>query len=332
MIFDDCTIKRGLFVLLLFAVGCDVAIPTVAPTPVPACTPTTNNPDTYRGNSASTAKLIYQFSQTAIPGTEAAIKLAAQHEAFVLLQRQVRKWSDFEDVLVNDNLMVRITVTYISPVMIESVVLNQIFYRNMPVADFEAEVRNGLNSVARREELPVLVTLTATEYNEKLTPNDELNVQLPIAEMVLLNTNNTSVTPSHEDNQLRYPINLRPGPEHGYVAYPIALSTNGVCNWMLDPAWNTTMTLHMPYLTINQKQYNSLTWSIDYRPLVQLGGPDEVPAFAQPRAGFESIYSPSMDAPLPVNGVPRSDTIYWDTYWEQMSRFVWLHLASAAHK
>jgi hypothetical protein len=255
--------------------------------------------------------------------------LVAKYNAFLTLVGQVRASSHYEDVLVGDTLLVRITITFISPQLIESVVLNRIFFSGIPVTDFQATVKVAEDDIADRDEIPFLVTVTASEYHEKLMPNDSLIVDLAIRSMQLTSSSGVSTASPHTDGHLRYPINLRSEPEHGYMAFPIAVTANEICNWMLDPKWNSTLTIYAPDLLINEQQYGPLTWSIDYHSLVGVNMPNQkLPTFAPPPAGFENNYSPTDKIPSPVNGMTKSDTNYWNGYWEEMTRYVWYHLTN----
>jgi hypothetical protein len=113
------------------------------------------------------------------------------------------------------------------------------------------------------------------------------------------------------------------------MAFPIAVTANGTCNWLLDTNWNTSLTVHAPDLLINKQPYDPLTWDIEYHPLVEVNTPDQIiPNFPMPPAGFENNYSPTDKIPSPVNGMTKSDTNYWNGYWEEMTRYVWYHLTN----
>jgi hypothetical protein len=237
---------------------------------------------------------------------------------------------------------VRITVTYISPELIESVVLNQVFYSGVPVSDFPSAVKERKDAVAKRDELLFLVTVTASEYQIKLLPNDALIVDIPISEMKLTNSAGLPLSPYHADQNIEDEINIRAGPEHGYIAYPIAVQKDGICNWVMDPLWNTTMTLHIPDLLINRESHGLLTWSIDYHTLVETNAPinDQnsindlmllVVDPSVPSVPTSAPASQSKDPPLPINGVEKANNDYWNNYWEQMSRFIWYHLTNSIH-
>jgi hypothetical protein len=348
------------FVLVLFFSGCGPA-PLNAPATLPACTLPASDINPYRSPpSTTTAYDIFQTPQAlqtqqpsgsiqpALPPSGGILSIeqmmllltpssgaglptlpTTKQTAFLLFEDQVRGWSDYADVLVDDTLVLRITITYISPQLIESLVLNQILYTGAPVADFQAQVRRVNDSIAVREENLFLVILTASEYHVKLLPNDALVVDLPVSEMKLTNSSGLTVSPYHKDNHLEYPINLRLEPEHGYLAYPLAVGVDKDCNWLFDPTWNTTVTIHVPSLQVNQKPYGPLTWSIDYHPLV---GINALSPTATPSVPFvESDYKPVPEAPPPVNGEPKSNAVYWDDYWQKMTRYIWYHLTETSH-
>jgi hypothetical protein len=315
------------FFALLFLSGCGSI--SEQSEELNACIPPTGDPNPYRALDTSDAYLIYQASQFPKQGMDGLPDPTSQRSAFNMLEAQVRQWSVYEDVLVKDNVMMRVTVTFISPDLIEAVVLNQIIYSGIPpVPDFPSAIKMAKDDIANREELLFLVTVTSSQYRDRLLPDDRLVLDIPITYLTLTNTSYLSITPAHSDKNLDDEIDLRDGPVHGYLGYPLAVQKNGICTLVMDTRWDTTLTLHVPNVMVNGAPYDALTWVMNVHPMVDMNAPNIDPdelakMLANPSIPVENYYNPIDAPPVPENGKSKDDQAYWDQYWDDMSRFIW---------
>ncbi len=324
--------QQLILICFLFAVGCGNN--TSQPEELRPCTPSTGEPNPYRLPDTSAAYLIYQASQPVNLGVSPLP--SQQKDAFNLLEEQVKNWSDYQDILVKDNLIVRITITYISPELIEALVLNQVLYSGILAStDFLSDVKAVKTDIAEREELLFMVTLSASEYRDRILTDNEILVDLPINSLTLTNSSNLSVIRGHADPILDDEINLRGGPEFGYLGFPLAVEKDGICQLVMDKRWDTSLTLHAPNIFVGYTQRGALTWGIGVHPLVDMNAPnidlDELTKIGSiPSAPEANYYNPSEYPPTPVNGVSKTEIDYWDTYWDDMSRYIWYTLTSTA--
>jgi hypothetical protein len=257
--------------------------------------------------------------------------LLLKSEALKLLTEQVREWSTFVDVPVDTDYFIRTTITLISPQLVEDLVTSQILFTGISNPDFSQEVLKMEEKIAEREEFVFLITLTASEYTDKLLPGDEVMVQLPVEQMTLSTSSGEKIAPGHWDHYLEEAMNLRTESRHGYLAYPFAVLKDGICQPIIDEVYSTSLSIHSHDLTINDVSYGEQTWSIDYQPLMEVSDSNNAPSFSQPPDPDINKYGPITEPPRPENGRPKSDTAYWDSYWDQMARFIWYHLTDSIH-
>jgi hypothetical protein len=324
--------KWGFFLLLLLLTGCGSGITNTSVPVLPACTSIAEDANLYRNVTPDTANTISQFvhGSDLIPVT-GDIALIAQREALHLLIEQVREWSAFVDVPVNADYFMRITITMISPQLVEDLVTSQILFTGISNPDFSQEVLKMEEKIAEREEFIFLITLTASEYADKLLPGDAVMVHLPVEKMTLSISSGEKIAPGHWDHYLEEAMNLRVESKHGYLAYPFAVLKDGVCQTVVDKVYSTSLSIHSRDLTINDVSYGEQTWSIDYQPLLKVGNSNNAPSFSQPLDPDINKYNPITEPPKPENGRLKSDTAYWDGYWDQMTRFIWYHLTDSIH-
>lgn len=325
------------FFCFLFVTGCGSDTPQTEE--LTTCTPSTGeDPNPYRKPDTSDAYLIYQASQPVNLGASLLpSSQTSQKDAFNLLEEQVKDWSAYEDILVEGNLIIRITITYVSPELVEALVLNQTLYSGiLSSADFLSQVKAVKTDIAKREELLFLITITASEYRDKILPDNGLMIDIPLKDLTLTNSANLSVVRRHADQILDDEINLRSGPEYGYLGFPIAVQKDGVCQLVIDTTWDTSLTLHTPNLIVDSTMRSSLTWGIGMHPLVDMNAPsidlDELMQMGSVTTPTTeaSYYSPIEDPPLPINGISKTEIDYWDTYWDHMSRYIWYYLTNKA--
>jgi hypothetical protein len=303
----------------IFLTSCDAT--DVAPTSnSPACTP---SPDAnkYRTNMQIEIDLLYsrlfpdQINHD--PNTLEGVKT----DAFRLLRDQVKRWSSSNDIPV-DNQITRITLTYISPELLQTIILNnQLYQQILPKTEFQGRLKNVMDKVAEREELIFLITIANSQYNQNETEETMVVLNFPIKDMALINAGDKHISAKHFDPPLEHEIIISRGPLSGYIAFPIGIEEGGSCLHIMDPRWNTMLTINVDGIKVKGNNYSHpLTWFVKYQPLVNLEG-SGVPSPPLSTPHPDNIYLIDHRPPQPSKNVSTSQET--DAYWEKMAIHVW---------
>ena len=241
------------------------------------------------------------------------------------LSKQVKNWSSSSDISFGQNQIIRITVTFISPEIAQMAIYNQLLYNPIFGSDFKTPMDKGMDSIAQRDEFEFLVTITASVNVATILGEDAVILDVPIKEMVLTNTADLIVQPKHDDHLLDEEIHLKNGKFiAGFIGYPIAVGNELQCTEVMEPIWNTSVTIRIPSYSIDGNLVqDSLTWNISYRTLIDFGAPPAAPIPNNVPNGIAIDFSPSVNPPIPVNNISDAELPYWDYYWQTMARFVW---------
>jgi hypothetical protein len=241
--------------------------------------------------------------------------LEAKYAAYKTLGRQVKRWSNFVDVDLPNSGKVRITVTYLSPQLLGIIQVNQMLLRgaiSYNQTDFQNKIKEGMANIAKRNESLFLLTITSS----KAPDGNVITLDLPVSEMELTNSANTKVYPLHDDHSLDQYNRLVNESFSGFVAYQLTIKDGEGCKLLLDPVWNTTISIHISGLTLNDSSREQQTWTIRYAPPIDDGNPDEIPSFVLP------IQWPDFNLYVPSGTAPTPDPVT-DEYWENMGRYIW---------
>ncbi|MGA7194974.1 MAG: hypothetical protein WBW94_15210 [Anaerolineales bacterium] len=313
-------VKPCAIFICLFLVACAPAVAATDTPPPPTCvSPATGAINPYISSSDSYASFIYQQYKNKVINLD-----LAKQEAFSQLANQTKRWSDYRDLGLNETQMARITITYVSPELIEYIVLNDILFDKDNPENLDDELKNQLNDLGSRNELLFFITITGPKYNDQAYNDDLLTISIPFKQMRLINGSDLMVVPTHDDHVLNEPIQITQGPISGIIGYPISVAQGGSCVWIMDPKWNTTITLDVSSITLNQTQIDTQSWSIPYASLVGQSVQNNPPAFVA-TPGFDvSRVSPLTAPPTPIwdSGAGAQDAS-WQTYWEDMGRYIW---------
>lgn len=242
-----------------------------------------------------------------------------QHEAIKLLATQTKRWSDSIDIPL-ETKFIRITVTYLSPELIQTIILNHYLFRKDSTffidGTFESQVRLQLENIANRNEHLFFVTLTASYYGKDTSYTDPVIVQLPMQSLILTSASGIRVFPQHYDHYLEERVDLTLTPAHGYFAFPIAVNINGNCEYLLDKANNTHIDLSIPHIAINGTNHTIRPWMFDYVPPLRIASnPNPMEDRLQVERNPEDFF-PCKDPPLSITTVDAE-------YWENLARFIW---------
>ena len=307
-------------VLIIMLAGCGEVKNN---TPVPFCTPVSTQVNIYRVLPQSWAGVIFEYAYPTIPITippappaivtiDEGMIPRARYAAFKQLIKEAEHWSDTETIKLDELSKIRITLTFISPELIQAVFLSDVLKDSFLTSGFQDQLQNTLNGVADRDELLFLLTVTSSN-------SDNINlirhkIKIPIGDMRLNNAENLFVQPTHDDHNLEQIIDTTSGPVFGYLAYPLTIFSGGQCKWVLDPKYNTNIVISVPYIEVDGVNREPFSWTISYTSLIDSILPSEVPDF-NPPAGFDT----SLITPM---ALPPTETSQID-YWQNFAMFVW---------
>lgn len=289
--------------------------------PIPTCISPTTEANPYFSPSPLGAVSIYNEFKT-----NAASLENTRLKAFSLLGKYTEHWSSFLDLSVSDSQTVRITVTYIDPVLFQYMALNNILSNSWYIdqSAFQSDLVRVMQNLRERNELLFVFTITASSYEGQA--NNTLSVNLSIRDMELVNSRNTRVRPTQTDPALGETIQLGRGPVSGIVAYPISLFMENSCTWLMDQG-NTTLTLSIPEVSVGVVTYNSLSWSIPYRAIVPQDTTIMVVNTPYPTfdansdlARIKQPTTPPSPGRMPN---PNVDDLNKKNYWEDMGLYLW---------
>jgi hypothetical protein len=178
--------------------------------------------------------------------------------------------------------------------------------------DFEAKTQAMLNSVASRDELLFLLTISIT--NNGLASIAPHTIDIPIKDMALTNGEDLPISPKHDDHILDQPISSLSKPVFGYLAYPLAVMTNSECKWILEPKYNTSIVVTVPIIQLDGVGQGPYTWTIPYSSLINAHILPNSPKLFAPQGFDQSLIS---TLPLPPSAINQTDN------WQDFARFVW---------
>jgi hypothetical protein len=344
-------VLRG-FVMLMIITGLVGCAPSTATTPPPIiCTPESPNVNIYRTAPQTLVEKIVQHVGSLIiptpaaqvgtdptssffnPSPDAVAQLGpqiseARYAAFQYLVDQTQRWSDSETIKLDDTNEAQITLTFLSPDLIQAAfLLSQILKDNFFTSDLQTQIQTVLNSIGDRDELLFLVTITATSSSG--VPNSQQHsIKIPMDRMILTNTEDLLVLHLHEDHILDQPINTSANPVSGYIAFPLAMLTENGCKWILDPKYSTSIVITVPEITLDNAATGPYTWTIPYASLTQKVSP-EIKLNFSPPDGFNTYpLNPIQRPPAPITSQMLQNGVNPNGYWEEFAKFVWNRITS----
>lgn len=296
----------GVFV---FATSACVAPPPAGASPgiVATCPSPTTNP--YRQYQPPNQVTNIFSSYKSDPSIYENIK----QDAFTQLGKYTQQWSDYEDVYINERL-VRITVTYLDPMLVQFIVLNDALVppnNSLSQGWFEDQIRTTMVSLEKRNEIIFIVTITS-QLNESA-----LSVEFPLANLELVSLSGRRVRPTHHDPILDERNDVSHRPVFGYIGYPISLALSGGCMDVVDQ-WTTSLKLDLKSSLPQDHPFYPLFWNIPYPALVVLQGNDRPIPTMNPFGVYE--FSKSETPPPPYQVMNDASAI---KYWEEMGRYIW---------
>jgi hypothetical protein len=329
-------ILRGLLALIITA-GLSGCAPSSESSPQVVCTPNPSNINVYRVTPQALTNIIFQFSvsppiplagiatPTMLPSaiidamqgiSSTPMPSQSQSSRYAALQyliNETKRWSDIETIKLDDFSEVQILVTFISPELLQAVFLNEVLKQGVLFPDFDAKTQAMLNTVAARDELLFLLTITTTNIGGSNLSSHSINI--PIRDMVLTNGEDLPIAPKHDDHNLDQPINSVSRSVFGYLAYPLAVLKNGECKWVLEPKYNTSIVITVPLIQMDEGSNGPYTWTIPYSPLIHADTPPDLTILMIPLGFDQTLFSPLTSPP--------DGNIYQTNNWQDYARFVW---------
>lgn len=327
----------GLQTMLVFLGGTGCMPPSVTTqaavaAPLEGCTPVpSENVNVYRTTPQPWASLIFDYAHTSLatsPTLDPLLAAAfpaitqlqgAQYAAFQKLISETKRWSDTETIKLDDaENKVRITLTFISPQLLQAVYLNQVLKDGYPTSGFQDQLQIMLNNVASRDELLFLLTISPLSSINPIRHT----VELPIDSIVLNNSENLQVGHSHDDHNLAQPFETSSDAIFGYLAFPFTQLVNSECKWILNPKFNTNIVVTMPYLKVDgNKNGISYSWTIPYTSLINQTVTLDALNFIPPPGYDFTHVTPSS---LPPTEISNSST-----YDENFAKFIWKQITGS---
>ena len=264
----------------------NIYIPTAAPTPM----------------SSPSSPIITNTTETISP--------ISKHEAFQYLDHQVRTWTDIESFNMDDTSQARIIVTFLSPDLIRAVAMNAAIFENPAAPDIQNKTKTGLEQIASREKLIFLITVLSINTNNTATMPHTF--ALPVTQLKLMSANNLDIAPVYFDQNLEQPVGLSQY-NVGFLFYPLSVVQGQACVEVLNSKFDTNIILKTSFLNVDNAKSGAMTWTIEYKPLLDIGHSD-------PMMGTPATYD---EAELfPISSPPAvSDTS--DMFWREYAKFVW---------
>jgi hypothetical protein len=315
---------RILFCLLgILATACE-PVSTVSHPNSETCQPSANDANIYKEASEQypDGLIFTEAFRTGQPYFDTDIR----KKALYALKDEVRRWSSFQDILINNDQVVRITLTFMHPELVEIIYLNHALAQISTInkEHFANEIKSKLEVLAEYDELFFLVTVTNSSYKPLVTEKDVVILNISVQSITLMNSENKNVIPSRYDPPLDQNIKISQKHLSGYIVFPMYVKDKGdQCVLLLDPTSNTTITLGAPVIKLSNSSGNvsnhQLTWFIRYHSLLDIDTTPTPVIVHNQNISPECCHSP----PTPdANKLP-ADEVYWDGYWVEMARYIW---------
>ncbi len=310
---------RCFLCLCVFLVACEQLQMSSAPSPsgLATCVPPDEVVNPYTLQSQTAVQGLYQDYRNNFNNLS-----VDQRKAFSLLAASAQQSSDYRDFTINGTQTVRITITYLDPLLIQYILLNDALVNKYgeDANVFNADLGRAMTNIASRQELLFVITITASSYDPQAYGSSLLTVYLPVAQLTLFNTGTISVPPTHYDHNLDETIIISRGPAYGVVGYPISIISQNNCAQIMDQ-WTTSLTLDVSSVIVSGVDFKSQFWRILYTPFTQNNDEPLVNQIIPTPLTDPNLIRQVNQPPQPFS-TPDSYTTAanWNIYWESMSR------------
>jgi hypothetical protein len=235
----------------------------------------------------------------------------ARYAAFRHLIWETERWSHVQNIKFKDSSETEIVITFISPELLQAVFLVNALKEGSSISDFQAQARAALDSIAEREELLFLLTVTSPLNNTGL--NNHV-IKFDTKTLMLKNAEGLELEPGHIESNLGQPINSSSEAVFGYFGYPLIKPADEKCQLALDPKYNTNIVITLPSIEVDGILIGPFSWTIAYAPLMDLEVPPAPPDFNMPPGYDQSQIAPAQIPPSAIKQANR---------WQDFAKFVW---------
>lgn len=330
------------FYVVVLALLLSCAPITVIPTPTeppgppdgkPCTDKDSEDPNIYQAIEIESLANIYQnalldgssplmFDQNKLSG--------AKTDAYRRLATSVRNWTTAADIPVKvggtNSYFIRVTLTFISPELIELVLLNQTLGETPPISreTFVERVNAKIAQFGDRQEITFLLTFTSTYRNSYLADPNVLRINANVGEIMLLDADSKEISKKHSEPALGQDGYLSRESLSGYIGYPMFAYRNKKCIETLDSEYTASITVKIGKLSINGSEIEPIILSIRHRPLLDLENtrlPEPIPI---PNNNLRRELTIKDAPPDPVGLAKNEDALYW----QDMASYIWWYLAS----
>lgn len=235
----------------------------------------------------------------------------ARSQAIDFLAYEAMRWSHIEDIKLDDNNSVRVLVTFMSPELIRAVLLNHALFSlaqsplsGTNLTDFSNKTLSVMDGQKKYLFLSALQPMTMDQST--------MPFQIPSSRVVLINDSGMHVNVINSDNFLDQTFDFSSPPHAGFLFYPFGSMNSGICQRVLDPSRDTSITLSMDAKFGTETR--AITWEILFAPPLQVSSP-----LPTPNPG---VILPDGDK-TPLKDVPALTQFPDIAYWRAWGRFVW---------
>lgn len=306
-------IRSCLGIFVFFVSACTPAVAASTQSPPSTCTSPSLNPYRSHQSPNQVTNIFTNYKNGSV-----SHEIASQ-DALSQLGKNVKQWSDHKDVFIDEQRKVRVSITYLDPILVQYVVLNHALVppnNSMDQTWFTTQIQTAMDNLAKRDEIIFIVTITAPAYE------NELSINFPIESLKLVNSSEMRVSLTHHDPILGEQVDIAQRSVHGFVGYPVSLSLQGNCSGVVD-LWTTSLVLDLKSSPQDDNPFYNLFWNISYQSLLSLQ------ENYRPAPTLDSSYGTNQfnkaDTPPTPNWDPNveMDDANSQKYWEAMGRYIW---------
>ena len=251
----------------------------------------------------------------------------ARQDALMQLGKNMNLWSDYRNFVSGDGQIVRITITYLDPVLIQYLILNNVLSLPREIStsmDINFRIQREMTNFEQHDMLLFVVVIASSTTGVQANNEQALYLDVPLNKLLLTHPSGRQTKPSYIDNILTEKIDLAQGPVHGIVGYPVSVIVQENCIGFLGN-WTSSLTLDLDEsLHIGEKSFDSLFWNIPFQPLMIQDDNHPDPPYDP---NYETRLSKLGNPPLPdLRAKTGLDETTTRLYWEDMGRYLWNYL------
>jgi len=233
------------------------------------------------------------------------------------LGKNTKHWSAYINIIGNDNQMTRVLITYLDPVLVQYIILNDVLSLSggMNEVDLITKIQSEMNNLAQDDKLFFIIVITTPIYN-----GTNLSVDIPVENLILVNSDGMKTRPIQYDYFLTENINITQGPVFGIMGYPVSVKSGETCIAFINEQ-TSSLTLDLDRLNFGEEPFKSLFWNIYYQSLITQNDNHTIPTYNQ---DYDSRLYKLEQPPIPnLRTVVDFDEKTARYYWEDMGRYLW---------